>query len=245
MIRSVMPEMLDELIASDPRAVRSRLDLRRVHQAMRTRAILTRALRDLQISKQAGAPLRVLELGAGDGSLMLAVASGLAGSWPKVALTLLDRQKLLDRSTATGYLKLGWTATSWVMDVHQWAVAMIEHHYSARPLPRWDLIVANLFLHHFEGAQLSNLLAAISMMSERFVACEPRRSRISLIASHLVGAIGVNSVTRKDAVLSVHAGFRGGEIAESWPAPTLAWQSREYAAGLFSHCFVAMRTGAP
>ena len=36
------------------------------------------------------APLRVLEIGAGDGSLMLGIAQALAPAWPKVELTLLD-----------------------------------------------------------------------------------------------------------------------------------------------------------
>ena len=43
--REVPPEVLDELPEDDPRAVASRRDLRRVHRAMGSRAILLRALR--------------------------------------------------------------------------------------------------------------------------------------------------------------------------------------------------------
>ena len=116
-----------------------------------------------------------------------------------------------------------------------------EPRATAQSPPRWDLIVANLFLHHFEGAPLAGLLAAAAARGDRFLACEPRRSRLALAASRLVGAIGANAVTREDAVLSVHAGFCGNEIAALWPSEA-GWRIDERPAGWFSHCFVAERT---
>ncbi len=44
MNRIVKPELLDELPPADPRAVRSRRDLRRVNAWMRNHAIMARAL---------------------------------------------------------------------------------------------------------------------------------------------------------------------------------------------------------
>jgi len=85
------------------------------------------------------------------------------------------------------------------------------------------------------------LLAAVATRTDRFFACEPRRDWLALAASHLVGAIGANAVTREDAVLSVHAGFRGDELSKSWPVHGAEWQLQEYSAGLFSHCFRAER----
>ena len=101
--------------------------------------------------------------------------------------------------------------------------------------------MCNLFLHHFEGAQLARLLAAIARRSDLFFACEPRREWVALTGSHLIGAIGANAVTREDAVLSVHAGFRSKELSALWPGSPPAWQIQEYSAGLFSHCFRAER----
>jgi hypothetical protein len=106
------------------------------------------------------------------------------------------------------------------------------------------LITTALFLHHFDAGALDLLLAAAAARCDRFFACEPRRSWAALAGSHLVGAIGANAVTREDAVLSVHAGFRDGEISARWPMTGGHWQLRESAAGLFSHCFSARRTGA-
>ncbi len=48
-------------------------------------------------------------------------------------------------------------------------------------------------------------------------------------------------MTREDAVTSVHAGFRDGEIAALWPGRADEWRIDERAAGLFGHCFVAER----
>src|SRR6187401_1983154 len=94
--RVVAAETLDALAPADPAALRSRRDLRRVHRAMGTRAILQRALQGWRFGHdRAARPLRVLELGAGDGTLLLGVAAGLARTWPPVALTLLDRQRLV------------------------------------------------------------------------------------------------------------------------------------------------------
>jgi HPt (histidine-containing phosphotransfer) domain-containing protein len=233
MPRVVAAETLDGLAEDDPAALRSRRDLQRVHRAMGTHAIVARALRALTASRPAGAPLRLLELGAGDGSLMLRVAHALKGEWPAVQLTLLDRQNLVNASTVASYATAGWTATSQVLDVFDWVASDAYWH--------WDLIVTNLFLHHFDGPALASLLAAIESRTERFFACEPRRARLALAASHLIGVIGAHAVTRQDAVLSVHAGFRATEISALWPGLGARWTLNEYPAGLFSHCFSAER----
>ena len=240
MPRVVAAEVLDHLAADDPAAQRSRRDLARLHQAMGTRAIVTRGWQALLPARPAAALLKVLELGAGDGSLLLGVARRLAPAWPPVRLTLLDRQDIVSPATRAGYAELGWSVEVEVVDVIDWAARASAPVSGAPP---WDLISTTLFLHHFEGAQLDALLAGIGASTRRFFACEPRRAWFALAASHLVGAIGANAVTRKDAVLSVHAGFRGRELTALWPGPAAAWSSREFGAGLFSQCFSVQRTG--
>lgn len=249
--RVVLPEALDGLAAEDSAAQRSRRDLQRLHRAMGTRTTLLRAIRALPLThahSAPAAPLRVLELGAGDGSLMLGVARALRGTWPAVALTLLDRQPLLTAATVAGYALAGWTATSEVGDVLDWAARAHAEPASAAvappAAPRWDFIVANLFLHHFKSAELAMLLAAVADSSAHFIACEPRRAWLAWAGSHLVAVLGANAVTREDAVLSVHAGFRGHELQALWPV-SAGWNLREHAAGLFSHCIVASRTAGP
>lgn len=236
--RVVLPEVLDGLAAEDQDAQRSRRDLQRVHRAMGTRSTLLRTLRALPLIRSpSSAPLRVLELGAGDGSLMLGVARALQGQWPAVALSLLDRVPLLTPATAADYAQVGWTVTAQVDDALEWAARARAGHGA----PHWDLIVANLFLHHFKSDELAMLLSAVASSSAHFVACEPRRAWLALAGSHMVGALGANAVTREDAVLSVHAGFRDHELRALWPASIPGWNLSETAAGLFSHRFVASR----
>lgn len=231
--RTVGAEVLDRLAPADPAARRSRRDLARVHRAMASRSIVRRGWQSLCAPDGATATLKILELGAGDGTLLLGVAAALASAWPPVQLTLLDRCDIVEPATLAAYARLGWRVDTQAVDVFDWAAA------SCPTLPRWDLITTTLFLHHFEDAQLAALLTAVAARTSRFFACEPLRSRLALCASHLVGVIGANAVTREDAVLSVQAGFRAGEITAMWPGPASRWHTREYAAGAFSHCFSA------
>ncbi len=242
--RIVRAETLDGLAEGDPVAMRSRRDLQRVHRFMGTRSIVLRALRGWPMLHDAAKPLRVLELGAGDGSLMLGVARVLAPDWPRVELTLLDRQALITPTTIEQYAQVGWSATSRTVDVLDWAAEPAEPLPIGGQAEHWDVIIANLFLHHFEGRQLATLLRAIAARCDHFFACEPRRARFALAGSHLIGAIGANAVTRQDAVLSVHAGFQGAELSSQWPAWDGSWKVQEHAAGLFSHCLLAERSGA-
>jgi hypothetical protein len=206
---------------------------------MGTRIIYARALRALLPAPRGDAPIRVLELGAGGGTLMLGVARKLG--WPRVELTLLDRQDIVGSDTIAAYAQAGWTAIPRTIDVLDWAA----NPAGADGAPeRWDLITTSLFLHHFEGAALDALLAAIVARTDRFFACEPLRGRLPLVGSYLIWGLGANAVTRNDAVLSVHAGFCDRELTALWPGPEGAWQLQEYYAGLFGHCLRARRTPA-
>ncbi len=231
--RTVVDETLDGLGASDPAAIASRRDLRRLHRLMGTRRLLQRALcRD---AWPAGRPLRLLELGAGDATLLLGVAQALAGRWPAVELTVLDRQDLVAPATVAAYAAVGWQVRRQVIDVADWIGS------AGGPGTAWDAILVNLFLHHFADAPLRALLAAIAARTARLVAIEPRRAALAQVGSRLVGLVGANAVTRVDAVLSVRAGFRDRELSTLWPAGAGRWRLHECPAGLFSHCFDATR----
>ena len=77
--RSLEPEWLDHLPPEDPRAVRSRADLRRVNAIMGNARIIARHL---------GGARRVADLGGGDGSLMQAVQRRLKR---ELEITIVDR----------------------------------------------------------------------------------------------------------------------------------------------------------
>jgi hypothetical protein len=232
--RRVRPELLDELPAHDPRAVRSRRDLRLLNRIMAARSLLLRAL-DHAL---AAPPRRLVELGTGDGNLLLAIARKRARRWPHVHAALLDMQPVVSADTLAAFAALGWRAEIVAADVLDWSTRAHDEGRDA-------VAIANLFVHHFEGERLERLLAGIAARCGAFVCCEPRRGWLPLAGSHLVGLIGCNAITRHDAVLSVHAGFRGEELSTAWRralgADAAEWRLHESAAGAFSHVFAAVR----
>ncbi len=230
--RCVRPELLDELAPEDPKALQSRCDLRRVHRAMRTVSALKHALSRLRLAAQ---PKSVLELGAGDGSLLLRLAAALRPRWPGVKLTLLDRQHIVNSETVERYRRLGWEVTSVCEDVLIWA------RQSA--CQRYDLTIATLFLHHFKDSELREVLHGVASQSCAFIAIEPRREMFAKVGSRLVGLLGANAVTREDAVKSVDAGFTANEITAAWPADE-AWNTEEFRVLPFSHGFIAAQNDA-
>ncbi len=228
--RCVVPELLDELAPEDESACRSRRDLRRLHYAMGTVSILQHALMRLQFALP---PRRILELGAGDGTLLLRLVRAIGSDWTGGELVLLDRQDIVTPQTRAAYRQLGWSVTVMRTEALAWAQAPSAAHY--------DLCIATLFLHHFDDAKLRGLLRVIAARTNAMVACEPRRDWAGWLGSRLVGLMGANRVTRADAATSVAAGFSDLELTTAWPDTSAAWSIAEFPARPFSHCFVAMR----
>jgi hypothetical protein len=222
--RSVEPELLDQLRPTDQRAEESRRDLKRVNWWMGNARILAAAVRELR-------PSRIVEIGAGDGTLFLRVAREVAPAWMGAEAVLLDRHPVVDGETQQELSGVGCRPSVQTADALRWL--------ESAPSESCHLMLANLFLHHFTDADLTVLLCHAARVTRHFVAVEPRRSRWALNVCRLLGLIGCNDVTRHDAAVSVRAGFRAAEISRSWPAG--AWDLREEYAGPFSHLFVASR----
>jgi hypothetical protein len=229
MKRIVQPELLDSLSPGDPRAIRSRRDLHRVNAWMGNHAIMARAL---QNNFNGRAPGSITELGAGDGNFLLSVAKKIAPRWPDMPAILLDRQKNISAETLAGFTSLGWRAEAFVADVFDWSPTVDDN----------EIIIANLFLHHFADARLAELLEKISRHAKLFIALEPHRFRHSFACAQLLRFIGCNGVTLHDATISIRAGFIEQEISTLWPHKQ-NWQLAEHRAGFFSHLFVARRAG--
>lgn len=228
--RRVEPEWLDTLAKEEPEAVRSRRDLRRLNAWMFHAGVMRRLLVRFAGSTP---PRTVVDLGAGDGTFLLALARRMAPAWRDVRAVLVDRQEVLAGRTREEFRTLGWRAEAETADVFD---------FLARSRPgAADLVIANLFLHHFAREQLIRLFEEVARVSPRFAACEPRRSRPALAGARAVWVLGCNRVTRHDAAASVRAGFRGGELSPLWPAGA-GWHLCEYAALPFTHCFAACRS---
>jgi hypothetical protein len=227
--RTLEPELLDELPPNDPKAVRSRRDLKRLNWLMRNKPILADVL--LPHAKEK-AVQRYVDLGAGDGTFALGVAEALAKYQQNLHVVLVDRQSVVRPETHEGFHHLGCTVETVSADVFDWLMSGAES--------RRTFFTANLFLHHFHEAELCELFYLAAKRADVFAACEPRRSMMSLRVAQCIGLIGCNSVTRHDAVVSVRAGFVKRELSEMWPGEG-NWILQERSAGMFSHLFVAQR----
>jgi hypothetical protein len=227
--RTIEPEWLDQLPADDPRAIRSRRDLKRINAMMFHTGMMARGL-----IKHCGhdRPRTLMDIGAGDGTFMLGVARRLVSRWPNMKVILLDRQNIVSGDTSAAFTALGWNIETVTAD-------LFDFLESIGP-PGMDIITANLFLHHFTHEQLARLFTRVAQSASLFMACDPRRTAWVRETSRLLWTLGCNDVSVHDAVASARAGFNGKELSALWPGDD-NWALHERAVGPFSHCFVARR----
>ena len=189
MTRLVAPEILETLADDDPHAIRSRADLLKVNWIMGNHAWM---LRTLKREKKYGE--RVCELGAGDGTL----------SRKLLRQGLCDAQEL--------------HAVDLAAQPENWPESAVWHRGDlfAMTLPDCEILIANLFLHHFTAEQLARLGSRVSPKTRLIVAAEPARYRLHQLSGRLFCALtGLNHVTRYDMQVSIRAGFRGDELARA------------------------------
>lgn len=218
MTRVLQPELLDELPSSDPRAIHSRRDLCRLNTIMGNARLMVKFIKQFLGDR---ASLRVAEIGAGDGNMSLRLARSLR----------IAELVLVDRNPSKPNNANGLRIDTVRADVFEWL----------ETAPPVDVIVANLFLHHFEADRLRRLLALCEARCECFVAGEPRRNTFSAWLAKRVRLIGCNEVTRHDAIISVRAGFTDSELTSLWPHDAGNWTVTEFSNGYISHFFGAVR----
>ncbi len=227
--RRLEPELLDQMAADDPRAIRVRRDLRVVNAFMGNARCMARALKKNADGRK---PQTVVDLGSGDGQVALQVARLLAKYWPDVRVVLLDQKNIVNETTRAGFAALNWSVETVCADVFEFL--------SDTQAAQADVITCNLFLHHFDDEQLARLLAASAKSAWLVVACEPRRSKFVVRASRLLRMIGCSRDTIHDAVVSARAGFTAGELGALWPGRE-HWKLNEQSAAFFTHSFAARR----
>ena len=226
--RHMVPEILDALPANDSSAIASRRDLIWINAIM----LQSRLMAGLMRRHIHTPPKRVLEIGAGDGAFSLTVARRMGSAWKGVDLVMVDQANLLTGTRREDFARLGWRVEPVVSDLFEWL--------AQSPEDRFDLVFANLVLHHFDSEDLRNLFASMHERANVFVATEPRRNTVALIGASLLRLIGANDVTMHDAAASVRAGFAGKELSSLWPtADSMRFEERRM--GLFTHAFAAER----
>ncbi len=226
LLRSIEPELADQIPGDDPSARRFRRDLSRLNALAMTDRAMARAL-----LKHSGdvVPSDLVDLGAGDGTFMLRVAQRLAPRWRDVTVKLVDQQDIVSTDVRNSFAALRWNIETVTADVFEFLQKMQSNV---------DIITANGFLHHFTAEHLSRLLGLAARRTKLFVACEPRRTHFAREVSRFVWLLGCGDVIRHDVVASIRAGFVGMEISAFWPRGN-DWMIEEREKGPFSHIFAA------
>jgi hypothetical protein len=197
-MRKVVPEILDHLPADDPEALRSRRDLQRINFLMGNERWLCRMVKNFPEVASRG----VVELGAGDGRL----SAKLATAFPHAPITACDLAPRPDELPPHVVWKRG--------DLLSESCEL-----------GGGVLVANLFLHHFEGSALRRL-GRLCENFEVLVFNEPDRAWFP----HLLGFTMwpmVNRVTRHDMHVSIRSGFARGEMQAMMGLDAAAWAIAE------------------
>ncbi len=196
--RVVIPELLDHMPAADPEAQRSRRDLRRINFLMGNERWVCRTVRQFPNESNRS----IVEIGAGDGML----CNKLAALLPQASVTAYDLAPRPSKLAA----RVEWR----------------QGDIFGSPAPAsGGVLVANLFLHHFEGDALTTLGKWFENF-ELLVFNEPDRARLP----HLLGGTlhpWINRVTRHDLHVSIRAGFAAGEISRLLGLAAGRWRTRE------------------
>lgn len=209
--RVVIPEILDHLPNDDPAALRSRRDLRRINFLMGNEHWILCEVRRFPEAARRG----IVEIGAGDGAL----CHRLSLEFPEAPISAYDLApppSTLDR------------------------VIWHQGDLFEMPPPAGGVLVANLFLHHFEAAALAELGKWMEGF-EVLVFNEPDRARLPHGLGRILNPF-VNRVTRHDMHVSIRAGFQNCELPKALGLLDGPWSIRETSTWRGSRRMVASRT---
>ena len=182
--RIVDPELLDHLPASDPRALRSRRDLRRLDLFLGNSRWIAHTIR-----QWSGTELHhIVELGAGEGFLCHRLAR------------MLPESKIIGLDLAPGPLSRE-KNVEWICG----------DFFQILPRISADVVVGSLVLHHIPDECLFKL-GQILKNFRLLIFVEPYRSSLVLNVANVALPL-FGEVTQHDMPVSIRAGFRLGELS--------------------------------
>ncbi|MCC5807439.1 MAG: hypothetical protein JJU00_14035 [Opitutales bacterium] len=220
--RVVEPELLDGLPEGHPDARRNRADLRRLNNLMGNYRWLRQSLRGALRPGDS-----IVEPGAGDGHFAAAHLGFLHGNGTAASYTGIDL----------------WSRPEGLPPSFRWEQADALG-YSG--WPHHSIIVVNFLLHQFTDAELRRFGDSVRPHARVILANETARGPLRVWLARTAFVLGLNHVSRHDAVVSVRAGFRGEEL----PAllgldPAAGWEASVHTTALGAYRLAAKRRHIP
>lgn len=211
------PELMDAPGLPEAEVADAYRVLRRVNRQLGNLAVLRHEARRFLREDRPGegpGPISALDVGSGSGDIPLALA-GLPVEGGPIAAMALDRDP-----TAVAAARLRGVPTA---------------RGDALRLPfadaSVDLVTAVKFAHHFEGPELSRLLAEMARVARhRVVVLDIRRHRVAYWGFIAWSRVFTrNRLVRFDGPLSVLRGFTADELREvAAPLGDFRWEVRAY-----------------
>ena len=213
--RLLVPELLDAMNPSDPRAIRSRMDLRLINAFLGNERWIT-----AQCRHRSSSTSRIAELGAGEGHLLKRLHHALPGA----TVTGLDLRARPDGLPS---------------GIH-WITGDFLETRGADESSAWaEVCVGNLILHHFDSDQL-RFLGGRLQQCRLLVFCEPLRKALPMMLARMALPLA-GEVTRHDMPASIRAGFLTGELPSLLGLDRDRWDVEEIESGRGSLRLIASR----
>lgn len=213
--RVLQQELLETYPDDHPDAIIGREDLLLVNAVMGNHHWMERMLRRHFLPHW-----KITEIGAGDGALSRRfVQAGICDAHALHAFDLAQRP------------------ASWPPEA-----AWTQGDLFLQPLPDSEVLIANLFLHHFTDEQLRVLGSRISPRTRLILAAEPERRWIhSVMGRFFCWLAELHPITQFDMQVSIRAGFRGDELARSLGLDAQVWSWECRATLLGGYRLIAVR----
>ena len=209
--RLLVPELLDSMNAADPRAIRSRLDLRFINAFLGNERWIKSMLQEHSVEIRS-----LQELGAGRGHLLKRLHSIL----PEAIVTGLDLSARPE-GLPSG---IHWIRGNFLKTLNDASA---------------DACIGNLILHHFDSEALRTLGGKLKEF-RLLLFSEPLRKTLPMRLARMVLPLA-GEVTRHDMPASIRAGFIKGELPSLLGLDPARWNVKEYESGRGSLRLIASR----
>jgi SAM-dependent methyltransferase len=171
---------------------------------------VVRRFLEIELSQApAGETIRILDIGAGDCDIPLAIAKWASDRGRKVEFTCIDHNA---KAIAMAQAKLASSDGRNIKLVEADA-------FSYQPTGQFDYAVGSMVFHHFTNDEIDRLIAHLrSFVRRALLINDLRRSVLNYLVCAILAA-PADPQLRHDALLSVRRGFRPGELAKLLSKP--------------------------